>query len=126
VPTPYGQALVNATWDEKHKPAIRFYIDICQRVGLREKTLNNSFLSLPESTRKNRLNGWLLIQQFCASEGIDAKAFETEANPVTLFADIIGDMEEKRVSDHLRETARPAMQALLDVLGKDVKLTSNS
>jgi hypothetical protein len=81
---------------------------------------------LPEGTRKNRLNGWLLVQQFCASEGIDAKAFETKSNPVTLFADLRGDMKEKRISDHLRETARPAMQALLDVLGKDVKLTSNS
>jgi hypothetical protein len=72
------------------------------------------------------MNGWLLIQQFCTSESIDTEPFEANSNPALLFADLFGNMKEKQTSNHLRSTARPARQWLLDVLGDDVKLASNS
>jgi hypothetical protein len=37
MPVQYGQALIIAVLDEKHNPAIRFYINISQAVGLKER-----------------------------------------------------------------------------------------
>jgi integrase len=102
------------------------YIEICKAAGVREKTLNASFCSLPESTRKNRLNGWLLLQQFCAKHKVDTAAFETDKNPALLFADMLVEMRESGIKDHLRETVRPALQQILDIVGRNIKIVDNS
>jgi hypothetical protein len=99
----------NAVRDSKHKPAIELYISVGRIAKVSEKTLNNGFLSLSESTRKNRLNGWLLIQQLATEKNMDVDEFAALPNPALFFADLIGEMLDKKISDHLRETARPAM-----------------
>jgi hypothetical protein len=115
-----------AVTDAKHKPAIEFYIEICKAAGVQEKTLNASFCSLPYNTRKNRLNGWMMLQKFCAEHGVSTADLETHKNPALTFADLLVEMRDSEIKNHLRETVRPAMQQILDIIGRNVKLVDNS
>jgi hypothetical protein len=102
------------------------YIEICKAANVSERTLNSSFCCLPFSTRRNRLNGWLLLQQFCAKYQIDVATLESYKNPALLFVDMIVEIRESAIKDHLCETVRPALQQILDIIGRNIKIVDNS
>jgi hypothetical protein len=122
----YGQILRDAVEDDAHRPAVEFVIGCCKVARATNDVMDSLFIKLNKELRRSRLNGWKLWSEFCALHNIKPSQLKTMDNLVTTYADFVVYMAKKGVSEHLKAAARPAVQQLLDMLERNVNLTTNS
>jgi hypothetical protein len=105
---------------------MEFVIGCCKVARASNDVMDSLFIKLNKELRRSRLNGWKLWSEFCTQHNIKPAKLKTMDNLVTTYADFVVHMAKKGVSEHLKAAARPAVQQLLDMLERNINLTTNS
>jgi hypothetical protein len=121
----FGERMLAETKGDRFQEGMMLAVSAYYLSGLSKQAMHKSFLSARESFRRSRLIGWMHWSNFCKLQALDVWALKTHPSPELLFADFLVFLDESKVSPHQRGDCPPAVQALFNLIRRDVKLTQH-
>jgi hypothetical protein len=101
--------------DERHRPGIAFAVEIYRLAQVKEAFLEWWWRELTQSTRRKRLHGYRMWQEYCVENGYDPSDMAGFPNTVTIVADFIASLQVTSTPLYLIKEALTAVKGLFEV-----------
>ena len=101
--------------DDRHRPGMGFLVEVARLAGMKEDHLQWWWSRIPESTRRKRLHGWRMWQDYCMENGYQPADMRTFTNPVLEVSRFLATLETVGTPIYLVKEALTAVRALLEM-----------
>jgi hypothetical protein len=112
---PYGEAVIKAVTDERHRPGMAFVVEVFRIGKVKESFLVWWFNKFSESARRKRLHGWRMWQDYCVPNNFSLSDMSELHNPAMVVADFVSSLEVVDTQIYLIKEAVTAVKSLLEV-----------
>jgi hypothetical protein len=112
----YGAAVVQAVRDERHRPGMAFVVEECRFAGLSEKYLTWWLDKMGDSTRRKRLHGWRMWQDYCMENEYGPAEMWRFKNVVMVVSEFLASLEVVDTPLYLIKEALTAVKAMFEIV----------
>jgi hypothetical protein len=95
---------------------MRFVVECGKAAGVTEQFLFNWFDYKSKETRRKRLHGWRLWQEFCLEKGYTGEDLKAADNPPIIVTQFLWYLEEKGIKAYRVSEAYTAVHALWEII----------